>query len=148
MKGLSGTTASLQAGVHGSMQAAGLAVGTGLTVAGAAATFGGSAAAHAAIEGTKFAAREIAQQPLDAFVICNLPIAFKSGNTTVLFPSAISGLYAKSIAIQEQPNADFLISFTPGTYYFTVRALKREDEDHLTVYRWLPDVPRRKRSDP
>jgi hypothetical protein len=94
------------------------------------------------------AAREIAQQPLDEFVIYNLPIAFKSGNTTVLFPSAISGLYAKSIAIQEQPNADFLISFTPGTYYFTVRALKREDEDHLTVYRWLPDVPRRKRSDP
>jgi hypothetical protein len=56
MKGLSGTTASLQAGVHGSMQAAGLAVGTGLTVAGATATFGGSAAAQAAIEGTKFAA--------------------------------------------------------------------------------------------
>ena len=56
MKGLSGTTASLQAGVHGTMQAAGLVVGTGLTVAGAAATFGGSAAAQAAIEGTKFAA--------------------------------------------------------------------------------------------
>ena len=30
MKGLSGTTASLQAGVHGTMQATGLAVGTGL----------------------------------------------------------------------------------------------------------------------
>ena len=56
MKGLSGTTASLQAGVHGTMGAAGLIVGTGLTVAGAAATFGGSAAAQAAIEGTKFAA--------------------------------------------------------------------------------------------
>ena len=79
------------------------------------------------------AAREIVQKPLDEFVIYNLPIAFKSGNTTVLFPSAISGLYAKSIAIQEQPNADFLISFTPGNYYFTVRALKREAEDHLTV---------------
>ena len=35
--------------------------------------------------------------------------------------------------MQEQPNADFLISFTPGNYYFTVRALKREAEDHLTV---------------
>ena len=78
-------------------------------------------------------AREIVQKPLDELVIYNLPIAFKSGNTTVLFPSAISGLYAKSIAIQEQPNADFLISFTPGNYYFTVRALKREAEDHLTV---------------
>ena len=55
MKGLSGTTASLQAGVRGTMQATGLAVGTGLTVAGAATTFGGSTAAQAAIEGTKFA---------------------------------------------------------------------------------------------
>ncbi len=35
MKGLSGTTASLQAGVQGTMQAAGLAVGAGLTAAGA-----------------------------------------------------------------------------------------------------------------
>ena len=29
------------------------------------------------------------KKPLDEFVIYNLPIAFKSGNTTVLFPSAI-----------------------------------------------------------
>ena len=56
MKGLSGTTASLQGGVHGSMQAAGVVVGTGLTLAGAASTLGASAAARAAIEGAKFAA--------------------------------------------------------------------------------------------
>jgi hypothetical protein len=56
MKGLSATSASLQAGVHGTMQAAGLAVGTGLTMAGGAATFGGSAAARAALEGAQFAA--------------------------------------------------------------------------------------------
>ena len=79
------------------------------------------------------AANEIAQKRLDEFVIYNLPIAFKSGNTTVLFPSAISGLYAKSVAVQEQANADFLISFTPGNYYFTIRALKPEAKDHLTV---------------
>jgi hypothetical protein len=78
-------------------------------------------------------AGEIIQKPLDEFVIYSLPIAFKSGNTTVLFPSAISGLYAKSVAVQEQPNANFLISFTPGNYYFTVRALKPDAEDHLTV---------------
>jgi hypothetical protein len=56
MKGLSGTTASLQGGVHGSMQAAGVVVGTGLTLAGAASTLGASAAARAAIEEAKFAA--------------------------------------------------------------------------------------------
>jgi hypothetical protein len=79
------------------------------------------------------AANEIVQKPLDEFVIYNLPIAFKSGNTTVLFPSAISGLYAKSVAVQEQANADFLISFTPGSYHFTIRALRPEAKDHLTV---------------
>jgi hypothetical protein len=56
MKGLSGTTASLQGGVHGSMHAAGVGVGTGLTLAGAASTLGASAAARAAIEEAKFAA--------------------------------------------------------------------------------------------
>jgi hypothetical protein len=78
-------------------------------------------------------AGQIVQKPLDELVIYNLPIAFKSGNTTVLFPSAISGLYAKSVAVQEQENADFLISFTPGNYYFTIRALKKDAQDHLTV---------------
>jgi hypothetical protein len=53
MKGLSGTTATLQAGVQGAMQTAGLIAGAGLTAAGA---FGGSAAAQAAIEGTRTAA--------------------------------------------------------------------------------------------
>jgi hypothetical protein len=53
MKGLSGTTATLQAGIQGAMQTAGVIVGAGLTAAGAAATFGGSAAMQAAIEGTK-----------------------------------------------------------------------------------------------
>lgn len=53
MKGLSGTTASMQAGIQGTMQAAGLVVGTGLTVAGAAATLGGSTAAQAALAGTQ-----------------------------------------------------------------------------------------------
>ena len=75
--------------------------------------------------GSPLDAGEIVQKPLDEFVIYNIPVACQSGNTTVLFPSAISGLYAKSVAVQEQPNADFLLSFTPGNFYFTVRALKK-----------------------
>jgi len=55
MKGLSGTTAALQAGVQGSLQAAGLVVGAGLTAAGAAATVGGSTAVQAALAGTQAA---------------------------------------------------------------------------------------------
>jgi len=52
MKGASGTTSALQAGIQGTMQAAGLAVGTGLTAAGAVATMGGSAAVQGALAAT------------------------------------------------------------------------------------------------
>jgi hypothetical protein len=85
------------------------------------------------IAGSRLDASEIVQKPLDEFVIYNIPIACQSGNTTILFPSAISGLYGKSVAVQEQANADFVLSFTPGNFYFAVRALKKDAEDHLTV---------------
>ena len=75
----------------------------------------------------------ITQKPLDEFVIYDIPVASKSGTTTVMFPSEISGLFAKSVASQEQENAGFLISFTPGNFYFSIRALKPDAEDHLTV---------------
>ncbi|MFA7345467.1 MAG: hypothetical protein WC003_14295 [Terrimicrobiaceae bacterium] len=55
MKGASGTTSALQAGIQGTMQAAGLAVGAGITAAGATATFGGSAAVQGALAGTQAA---------------------------------------------------------------------------------------------
>ncbi|MEY2905969.1 MAG: hypothetical protein RLZZ408_440, partial [Verrucomicrobiota bacterium] len=73
------------------------------------------------------------QKPLDEFIIYDIPVASKTGTTTVMFPSEISGLFAKSVAVQDQENAGFLISFTPGNFYFTIRALKKDAEDHLTV---------------
>ena len=75
----------------------------------------------------------ITQKPLDEFVIYDIPVAQKTGTTTIMFPSEISGLYAKSVSTQEQENAGFLITFTPGNFYFTIRALKLDAEDHLTV---------------
>ena len=78
-------------------------------------------------------AAPISQKPLDEFVIYDIPVAQKTGTTTVMFPSEISGLYAKSISTQEQENAGFLITFTPGNFYFTIRALLPDAEDHLTV---------------
>jgi len=75
----------------------------------------------------------ITQKPLDEFLIYDIPTAFQSGTTTIMFPSAISGLYAKSVATQEREDAGFLISYTPGNFYFSIRALKQNAEDHLTV---------------
>ncbi len=75
----------------------------------------------------------VVEKSLDSRLITEVPTALQSGNTTILFPAPISGLYAKSVAAQEQSNANFLLSFTPGNFYFTVRALKPDVEDHLTV---------------
>ena len=56
MKGSSGTTSALTAGISNTLQAVGLVAGVGASVAGAAATFGGSAAAQAAVASGKVAA--------------------------------------------------------------------------------------------
>ena len=56
MKGASGTTSALTAGISNTLHAVGLVAGVGASVAGAAATFGGSAAAQAAVASGKAAA--------------------------------------------------------------------------------------------
>ena len=56
MKGSSGTTSALTAGISNTLQAVGLVAGVGASVAGATATFGGSAAAQAAVASGKAAA--------------------------------------------------------------------------------------------
>jgi hypothetical protein len=73
------------------------------------------------------------QVPLDNYVITRVPVATGKGNTTIMFPSPIQALYASRCAFQEQSNADFLLDFQPGQYWFTVRALKRDVEDFITV---------------
>jgi hypothetical protein len=73
------------------------------------------------------------QVPLDNYVITRVPVATGKGNTTIMFPSPIQALYASRCALQEQPNADFLLDFQPGQYWFTVRALKKNVEDFITV---------------
>ena len=58
-------------------------------------------------------ARPISQKPLDEFVIYDIPVAHKTGTTTIMFPSEISGLYAKSVSIQEQENAGYPLPDSP-----------------------------------
>jgi hypothetical protein len=70
---------------------------------------------------------------LDNYVIRNIPVATIKGNTVIMFPAPIQALYASRCALQEQPNADFMLDFQPGQYWFTLRALKRDVEDYITV---------------
>ena len=73
------------------------------------------------------------QIPLDNYVIQKVPVATLPGTTCIMFPAPIQALYASRCALQEQPNADFLLDFQPGQYWFTLRALKRDVEDYITV---------------
>lgn len=82
---------------------------------------------------TSGVAGPIKQIPLDNYVIQRVPVATGKGNTVIMFPSPIQALYASRCALQEQPNADFLLDFQAGQYWFTVRALKSNVEDYITV---------------
>jgi hypothetical protein len=73
------------------------------------------------------------QIPLDNYVIAKIPVATMTGNTVIMFPASIQALYASRCALQEQPNADFLLDFQAGQSWFTLRALKKDTEDYITV---------------
>ena len=78
-------------------------------------------------------ARSITQISLDEFLIQTVPVAIEKGNTTIMFPAPINGLYAAKVSPVAVTNADFLIDFTPGKNYFCVRALTKKAEDVITV---------------
>lgn len=78
-------------------------------------------------------AASIMQLRLDEYLIQTIPVAVDKGNTTILFPAPISGLYAAKVSQVAVTNADFLIDFTPGKNYFCIRALKEKAEDVLTA---------------
>ena len=76
----------------------------------------------------------IAQKPLDEFLVYEIPVTDTVGNTTILFPSPISGIFAsKTSAASSQGSADFLIDYQPGSYYFTIRSTKSHVEDYLNI---------------
>jgi len=75
----------------------------------------------------------IAQKLLDEFIVYEVPVAETIGNTTVLFPSPISGIFVSKASPSSQTNSDFLIDYQPGSYYFTIRSTKPHVEDYINV---------------
>ena len=121
MKGLSGTTSALQAGIQGTMQAAGLAVGAGFTAVGAVATMGGSAAVQGALAGTQ-AATGVASA---AGRLANDVAGTMGGGSSDIpppppVPPASSGSVANAdnpamVAHQTAPNAFAVVDHNAGT---------------------------------
>lgn len=81
--------------------------------------------------------------PIKQFVLDNLneytiKVPQNRGVTTVMFPSAISGIYSGDIATDKSTErakqvAQFLLSYSPGSYYFSLAALQDAAKGELNV---------------
>ena len=75
--------------------------------------------------------KEVVTYRLDSKRLFPIATYFKKGVTTVMFPGQIEGIAAGNVAMNKvhhkingSPACDFLLSFQPGNYYFSIRALK------------------------
>ena len=50
-----------------------------------------------------------------------------------MFPSALSAIYGSNVVTSTDNPGDFLLSYQPGTYFFSVRALRKGAEGSLNV---------------
>ena len=65
----------------------------------------------------------IKQFPLDARTVYEVPIS-RDAPTTLMFPSAITGLEGGNVSASPDQHAPVLLAYTPGRYFFSVRALE------------------------
>lgn len=65
----------------------------------------------------------IKQFPLDDRTVYEVPIS-REAPTTLMFPSAIMGLEGANISANPENPAPVLLAYTPGRYFFSVRALE------------------------
>ena len=69
------------------------------------------------------ATQVIKQFPLDERTVYEVPIS-RDSPTTLMFPSAISGLEGANVSASPENPAPVLLAYTPGRYFFSVRALE------------------------
>ncbi len=65
----------------------------------------------------------IKQFPLDERTVYEVPIS-RDVPTTLMFPSAIMGLEGANVSASPDTPAPVLLAYTPGRYFFSVRALE------------------------
>lgn len=65
----------------------------------------------------------IKQFPLDARTVYEVPIS-RDAPTTLMFPSPITGLEGGNVSASPDQPAPVLLAYTPGRYFFSVRALE------------------------
>src|SRR6202142_1406392 len=64
----------------------------------------------------------VKQFPLDERTVYEIPIG-REVPTTLMFPSAISAIEGANVSSSPDAPAPVLLAYTPGQYFFSVRAL-------------------------
>jgi hypothetical protein len=84
--------------------------------------------------------KEVISYKLDNKRVYPITTYLTRGVTTVMFPGQIEGIAAGNVAmntvqhnVDGVPVCDFLMSFQPGNYYFSIRALKSEASGTLNI---------------
>lgn len=80
-------------------------------------------------------AQEIKEFDLQSDIVHEIKVGFNKGVTTVMFPSAIQGIYGANVVFDSElaNHASFLGSFVKGNYYFSIRALKEKAKGSLNI---------------
>lgn len=76
------------------------------------------------------------QYLLDEYLAYTIPVPYAEGCTTFMFPAPIQALRAAKITTdisKKNSTAEFYLDYRPGGYFFSVRALKAQAKDVLTV---------------
>lgn len=74
----------------------------------------------------------IKQFPLDERTVYEVPIS-RDVPTTLMFPSPITGLEGANVSATPDNPAPVLLAYTPGRYFFSVRALEPEARAGVNV---------------
>lgn len=74
----------------------------------------------------------VRQFPLDERTVYDIPIS-RDAPTTLMFPSAITAIEGANISGNPETPAPVLLAYTPGRYFFSVRALETEAKAAVNV---------------
>lgn len=84
----------------------------------------GLASGLAAVASAQTRSPQVVKQfPLDERTVYEIPIS-REAPTTLMFPSALTAIEAANVSASPDTPAPVLLAYTPGRYFFSVRALE------------------------
>jgi len=89
-----------------------------------------------AVLGTSIYAGPIKQFILDSNIVYTLNVSVDGSVTTVMFPSAIQGIYGSNIVSnpsKAKNNGAYLITYQEGNYYFSVKSIRPDQPASLNI---------------